>query len=66
MQVCPSCKAQCDEGQLTCPADGTPLPNGGLVGRTLGERYRVLGRIGQGGMGTVYLCEHVTLGSGWR
>jgi eukaryotic-like serine/threonine-protein kinase len=31
------------------------------IGRTLGERYRVLRRIGEGGMGTVYLCEHVLL-----
>jgi serine/threonine-protein kinase len=62
MQVCPLCQAQCDDGQLVCPADGTALPRAALVGRILGDRYRVLGRIGQGGMGTVYLCEHVTLG----
>jgi eukaryotic-like serine/threonine-protein kinase len=62
MQVCPLCQAQCDDGLLVCPADGTSLPRAALVGRILGDRYRVLGRIGQGGMGTVYLCEHVTLG----
>lgn len=62
MQVCPTCQAQCDDGQAVCPTDGTPLAGAGLVGRTLGDRYKVLGRIGQGGMGTVYLCEHVALG----
>src|SRR6266508_2216399 len=33
-----------------------------LVGRVLGGRYRVLSRLGEGGMGTVYLCEHAVLG----
>jgi serine/threonine-protein kinase len=32
------------------------------VGRVLGGRYRVLSRLGEGGMGTVYLCEHAVLG----
>jgi serine/threonine-protein kinase len=32
------------------------------VGRILGTRYRVLSRLGEGGMGTVYLCEHAVLG----
>ena len=32
-----------------------------MIGRILGERYRVLSRLGEGGMGTVYLCEHQVL-----
>jgi serine/threonine protein kinase len=33
-----------------------------MEGRVLGARYRVLSRLGEGGMGTVYLCEHAVLG----
>jgi serine/threonine-protein kinase len=63
MPVCPTCRTPSEEGVLICPVDGTRLTQGGgLVGRTIGGRYRILGRIGEGGMGTVYLCEHVALG----
>jgi len=46
-----------------CPVDGTRLvPVPGIEGRVLGDRYRIISRLGQGGMGSVYLAEHVTLG----
>ncbi len=32
-----------------------------LVGKTLAERYLILKRLGEGGMGTVYLAEHTTI-----
>ena len=34
----------------------------GLVGRTISNRYRVSGVIGEGGMGVVYEAEHLTIG----
>ena len=47
----------------------TPSPRGSsgaaqdrMLGRILGTRYRVLSRLGEGGMGTVYLCEHAVPG----
>jgi serine/threonine protein kinase/tellurite resistance protein len=33
-----------------------------LIGVVLAERYKVLERIGEGGMGSVYVGQHVTLG----
>ena len=33
-----------------------------LVGRVVDGRYRIVERIGQGGMGVVYRCEHVAMG----
>jgi len=34
----------------------------GLIGQTVDGRYRVMGRIGAGGMGVVYRVEHVRMG----
>jgi tRNA A-37 threonylcarbamoyl transferase component Bud32 len=39
----------------------TDAPDDPWVGRVLGGRYRVLQRLAEGGMGTVYSAEHLTL-----
>jgi hypothetical protein len=66
-KACPQCHAEYGPDLELCPRDGATLavaaPSADpLIGHLLADRYRVLRTIGEGGMGRVYLAEHVRMG----
>jgi serine/threonine-protein kinase len=65
-KVCPSCSHEFGAAVRFCPHDGTVLrakdASEELIGAIVAERYHVVRKLGQGGMGQVYLAEHVKMG----
>ena len=65
-KLCPTCGTEYPADERFCPRDGTALraQGGGsdLIGSIIADRYLVLSKIGEGGMGQVYLAEHVKMG----
>ncbi|NNF26409.1 MAG: protein kinase, partial [Gemmatimonadetes bacterium] len=47
---------------MTDPAAQPPTPGDPLLGTVLAGRYRIVGHLGEGAMGSVYLGEHLKIG----
>ncbi|HEY4217316.1 MAG TPA: serine/threonine-protein kinase [Gemmatimonadaceae bacterium] len=66
LKVCPQCGTEYPANARFCEVDGSALrgsqETGNLVGSIIAERYHVLKKLGEGGMGQVYLVEHVKMG----
>ncbi len=67
MKYCPICEKTYSDEVEVCEVDGTLLrevevKQDPLIGKMIKGRYRVIEKIGEGGMGTVYLAEQVSIG----
>ena len=65
LKICPQCGNEYELDQRFCPKDGATLKShgsdGSLVGQIIADRYHIIQKLGEGGMGQVYLSQHVRM-----
>jgi serine/threonine protein kinase len=63
VKICPKCGEAYGGDVAVCPLDGAELKrtNDPYLGRTIAARYRLIRRLGTGGMAAVYLARHVMI-----
>jgi len=64
-KLCPQCGTRYENDNRFCALDGATLvlesPSDTLTGALLADRYLVDRKLGEGGMGEVYLAEHIRM-----